>query len=672
MPPNRTPFKGVSLADMLNGRSIVLCPGLSADNPDFKDVGLLSSEQHAELFEPDEGQTASKALLGRRLGESLNVIGRRGMGSLKPIVDETGRMRCPPGTPNANQFTNMQLIGCMDMPGGRSMLSPREITSNAPGMKFSRRSAGVARREQLVLQKHGPLDTREQRVKALGRAFPAARIKFSNPLYTQITPTARRRAELAERSFVIGLLAEADAFPDVAAKVSQVTNLLRGRPGRQSAGITELDGRGQIGIHMSPFFGSWFGERTTRRAIQTGRRKGAIKYDSYLSNGIDENTAEAERWHHVATHEFAHAMDVTKLLDDVGFTFEGTGRDRRWIRTRAAGDPEVEETLQKVYSNDISGLKTERQRFDAFMRHVFMDRFFSRTLEEDEAQRLFDALKSQYALSFAEESESSIVEFIAELYAHARISGLDEFGEDAPRLREILQQHLGRDVTPAGERPVIRSRDTSIPELRLRSQRAIDNGWSDDDWDEDILGPRPKPKPAKKPSWGFDLGPEEPEPETTRQERFEANDPLSLPRRGVPIQGMTISQFIRLYDDAFDAMQDMMSKLDSEGDVERDRKRIAKLYFNMQLLQKHMLMRQDGDKLVLHLTEDNLKRLYKGFEAMIDRGYWSDDEEIKELFAEIKRLYRQSFSSFPSVEVNKPEQKSAVRSMVGNRSGLAP
>lgn len=675
MPPSKTPFKGVALADMLNGRSVVLCPGLSADNPSFKDVGLLSAEQHAELFEPDADQTAAKALLGRRLAEmpSLNVIGRRGMGSLRPIIDETGRMRCPPGTPNANQFTNLQLIGCMDMPGSRSMLSPRDITSGAPGMKFSRRSASIARREQMVLQKHGPLDTRRQRVKALARAFPSARIDFRNPLYTQITPTARRRAELAERSFVIGLLAEADAFPDVAAKIGQITNLLRGRSGRQSSAVTELDGRGQIGIHMSPFFSSWLGEQVSSRAIQTARRKGNMKYDSFLSNGIDENTPEAEKWHHTATHEFGHVVDISKVLEDVGFTLEGTGASKRWVKTRAASDPEVEKTLQKVYANDIAGLKTERQRFDAFLRHIMIDRFFNRKLGEDEAQRLFDALKSQYALAFAEQSDSSIVEFIPELYAHARISGLDEFGQDAPRLREILQQYTGKDITPAGQRPMSRRSDaSSVSELRLRSQRAIDNGWSDDDWDEEILGPRPKPKPTKRPSWGFNVGPEEDEPEKTRQERFEANDPLSLPRRGVPIQGMTISQFIRLYDEAFDAMQDMMSKLDDDDDVERNRKRIAKLYFNMQLLQKHMLMRQDGDKLVLHLTEDNLKRLYKGFEAMIAQGYWSDDEKVKELFAEIKRLYRQSFSSFPSVEVKKPEEKSAVRRMVGGMRGLTP
>jgi len=674
MPPGKTPFRGVPLADMMGGRSIVLCPGLSSGNSNFEDVGLLSEKTHRELFESDADASDSKALLGRRLADmpSLSVIGRRGMGSLRPIVDEAGRMRCPPGTPNANQFTNLQLIGCMDTPGGRSMLPTRAITGATPNMKFSRRSSAIARREQRVLQKFGPLDTREQRVQALGKAFPSARIAFGNRLYTRITPASRRRAELAERSFVIGLLAEAADYPDVASKVGNITNLLKGRDSREAAALVELDLNGQIGIHMSPFFSSWFGEQVMRRSIQSARRKGNLKYNSSNSNDIDENTPEAERWHHAGTHEFAHVMDVSRMLEDIGFSLEGSGRDRRWVKSGPAKYPDVEETIQKVYANDIAKLPTEKQQFEAFLDHIFKGRFFGRKLGDDEAQRLFDALKSEYALEFAEEHDGSIAEFLPELYAHARISGLDEFGADAERMKEILQQHMGRDIGPSATAPrsIADLPRRRIDEMRLLSQTAIDNGWGDDDWNEEVLGPRPKPKPQRRPSWGFDVTPEDDESELTRAERMEPNDPLSLPRRGVTIQGMSIADFIRLFDEAFDAMKDMMSKIDSSDDVERDRKRIGKLYMNMQLLQKHMLMRQDGNALTLHLTEDNLKRLFKGFEAMIAQGYWSDNEEIQALFAQIKKLYRQSFSSFPSVEVKKPDSKSAVRAMVGSKSGL--
>jgi hypothetical protein len=56
-----------------------------------------------------------KGFLGRTLKEnnstpSVGVSAARNAGV---IVDDTGKMRCPPGTPNANQFTDINMSNCM-------------------------------------------------------------------------------------------------------------------------------------------------------------------------------------------------------------------------------------------------------------------------------------------------------------------------------------------------------------------------------------------------------------------------------------------------------------------------------------------------------------------------------------------------------------------------------
>ena len=44
---------------------------------------------------------------------SLNSVGTRAARAAGVIVDAAGKLRCPPGTPNANQFTDMQMSNCL-------------------------------------------------------------------------------------------------------------------------------------------------------------------------------------------------------------------------------------------------------------------------------------------------------------------------------------------------------------------------------------------------------------------------------------------------------------------------------------------------------------------------------------------------------------------------------
>lgn len=59
-----------------------------------------------------------KGFLGRTLKErnGLPTVGARAARAAGVIVDSLGKLRCPPGTPNANQFTDLQMSNCM-VPG---------------------------------------------------------------------------------------------------------------------------------------------------------------------------------------------------------------------------------------------------------------------------------------------------------------------------------------------------------------------------------------------------------------------------------------------------------------------------------------------------------------------------------------------------------------------------
>jgi hypothetical protein len=60
-------------------------------------------------------QVMVKGFLGPSIREnnSLPSVGIRAARRAGITVDENGRMRCPPGTANANQFTDMQMSNCM-------------------------------------------------------------------------------------------------------------------------------------------------------------------------------------------------------------------------------------------------------------------------------------------------------------------------------------------------------------------------------------------------------------------------------------------------------------------------------------------------------------------------------------------------------------------------------
>jgi urease gamma subunit len=91
-----------------------------------------------------------KGFLGPSLRDNPNIssVGSRAARAAGVIVDELGKLRCPPGTPNANQFTDMQMSNCM-----------------VPGLALAKRAVRASRREvgQLLSQAKAVLDKKEVR-----------------------------------------------------------------------------------------------------------------------------------------------------------------------------------------------------------------------------------------------------------------------------------------------------------------------------------------------------------------------------------------------------------------------------------------------------------------------------------------------------------------------------
>lgn len=73
---------------------------------------LMFERLRKKALEKPDG---AKGFLGPSLRENPSVpsIGRRVAVGRGLIVDDAGKMRCPAGTPNANQFTDLQMSNCM-------------------------------------------------------------------------------------------------------------------------------------------------------------------------------------------------------------------------------------------------------------------------------------------------------------------------------------------------------------------------------------------------------------------------------------------------------------------------------------------------------------------------------------------------------------------------------
>lgn len=77
-------------------------------------------------------QARYKGFLGPsvRDDDKMPSVGTRAARAAGVIVDDLGKLRCPPGTPNANQFTDLQMSNCM-VPGAEAVQDAARSVANA-------------------------------------------------------------------------------------------------------------------------------------------------------------------------------------------------------------------------------------------------------------------------------------------------------------------------------------------------------------------------------------------------------------------------------------------------------------------------------------------------------------------------------------------------------------
>ena len=96
-------------------------------NPRTQEAIPESEVEIDTMGNPIAGQS-SKQLPGEKIGQSGNLLSRAA-GAAGIIVDELGKMRCPPGTPAANQFTDHMGTNCFGLTAGNLVNAVQELAS---------------------------------------------------------------------------------------------------------------------------------------------------------------------------------------------------------------------------------------------------------------------------------------------------------------------------------------------------------------------------------------------------------------------------------------------------------------------------------------------------------------------------------------------------------------
>ena len=753
MSPDQQEAKPLKLNDILGDRSIVLCPGLGSDKDSQIRTGLVNSDYVSRLLvDDDDQQFGYKGFLGRTIREnrSLSSIGDRVARSMGVIVDDLGKLRCPPGTPNANQFTDLQMTGCMDAPSAGQIINGVADASNSSMNNLAgRRNKGVIDRTQRVVDKYGPLDTINEQKESLSKAFPNAQIFFKDRFLNRITPTGRRKITEARRAFVASLLAEADEFPDAAESVGLISDRLGFVNGRSATAMVNYEPSHAIGgihIHMSQWSFTSLGERVARLSADSVSKTEGLP--SVLSNGINKDTSINDRMHHNASHEFGHVIDLHSQLKSWGFDLKKSKGRIDFVKTRPANDALIEAemagALDELQKADPKSAKQAQKQFSDFFEGLLKNEWFGRKLDSAELEMLDEVLGSAYA-SYHFQQTDEIVEYIAELFAQIRISG---YGSEIPNSggdlvvrqpREILRDFLGRDIPGADDvaggrqigeikssigghemmeekgmrRRLARRLERFIPvNMRedgdgdgfvnnpltgrddvpvARGQAAIANTRAqaiyrsrkpkdtntvrmsvmDDDDPDDLFRSLgiPTNKPIKRSDrWGSISAPKPENKPSSAQEQAERS--LGIKEQTVrqaTLKNINMYKLTQLSDQLLDLNEDLQkrrtvtSSSDEESDSddvgERAFKRINKIHLRLLQILKEKRARDIESGIELDVTEDNIKRLYKGLESLRDIRDDIDDEYdilksplIDDLYAQIKKLYKVGFDSLPEVE----------------------
>ncbi len=234
----------------------------------------------------------------------------------------------------------------------------------------------------------------------------------------------------------------------------------------------------------------------------------------------------------------------------------------------------------------------------------------------------------------------------------------------------VYNPRTGRDNMPAPRRSMVPRKPK--PDRRVVLDRPLQSQttasrWNDDDDD-----------PLAELTRGLGIGgPRNADRMTAaarqmaerRREQGANFSPVDVDRKNVPVKNFSRNTFLSLMDDLIDYTKTLKDNPVNE----RANKRIWKLLFVMQKLENMNGLKQNGNDIDLRISQDELKRLYKGLESLIDDvGEWSDKEDAKELFAQIKKLYRADWSKVGSEKSSSSDiEMKVLGSRIGRRARSA-
>ena len=412
-----------------------------------------------------------KAFLGRTIRQFPNMesIGHRVARASGVIVDENGKLRCPPGTPNANQFTDLAMTGCMDFKPSSDPVERARLAGTREERATAKRN--TAARIAMVEEKFGPLDNIENQKAALSASYPNAEIDLEERHLDRISPAGRRRVKAARRAFVAGLLVEAEEFPEVADNITKISDALLPTEDNDNWAQTlwrvENDAL-DIEIGMSQFGAA---EMSASELKMSTSVQPASDLDAY--------------WHHASVHEFGHAVDLVNVLNQMGMEIDASGKVRH--SQPHAFDKKFDQEFERLSKNIDSirarmvegqyrrnmnrkpkaGDENVDEEYDIAMREMSsflrekINQGIHRQFDSFDDMSEFDEIVERSGSEYAEKSfqqTKSIAEAKAEMFARARILGYEKPSIDDIQLgmkkkssKDYLRSLLGTNIKGAND-----------------------------------------------------------------------------------------------------------------------------------------------------------------------------------------------------------------------------
>jgi hypothetical protein len=543
--PAKTPFKqwardwqeGDALPFMPPGKILQLDSlGIKPNKkPLFRDADPTRKRSLNEI-----GLMSSKSVLGRTINNmpgAMQIIAmvakRRGI-----PVDDQGKLRCPAGTPAANQFTDLQMSNCMvpsaataareaagTVRGAVGGLSPagsaivgsvsiggRVVDADGDSvygaleaaqrfLMFKKRRAA---REKLVSQLFGNFRSNAGAKKALLRAFPKmdkeSLDKFLNDFNGLSGQDLADYLDMRE-AFIGSLLYEASKNRE-AAETAEIVwefgeELLSEGEGFQVQIETGEDAQPFVLFRYSPI-----GLVNVKNNIQ----------ENHLANGTSndpDNPQNASDFgSYVGTHEFFHLADFHETFKKLGLDINDTNYDSAIEKIDNIINGDVNGALsqglitpeqhalwnlhEKLKSDIASGVSNE-DALDSFYEEIA--KFFTEgtgLYTPEVAAIMKDVVGSKYG-------HQSNIENKAELGAAASYfpellqQRIDEINEDRiingippiPDLDELMKDMFGGDViTPPSQNTQIQR--PGVARRTVRAARALKNPDGQDSDTEDV------------------------------------------------------------------------------------------------------------------------------------------------------------------------------------------